>query len=401
MAATDANGDKAAGSVGRSIDANYRYFLDQTMEGFYRLDFEPPIPIDVDLDELVARMYRSGFVADCNQVFAETYGYSSPQETVGARLVDLHGGADVPENIEALRDFVRADFRHIAVETIEKSAGGNWVHLLNNSVGLIEDGLYLCCWGTQRDITDQRRAEKLVNESREQLRALAVGLRRAQEEERIQCARLIHDEMGQLLTGLKMDFRWLEDQLSAPEHSPALNPLLDRVVASADLVDQMTEAVRQIAARMRPGILDQLGLAEALKAVAREFGERFELRVAITVSESMPPVPKDISNELYYICREALTNIARHAGAQTVEIDLRTVSGDVVLDVRDDGTGFNLEVQGSRQSLGVLGMQERALEYGGSVEISGREPRGTSVLARIPLANETQNTKESDARTVG
>ena len=152
---------------------------------------------------------------------------------------------------------------------------------------------------------------------------------------------------------------------------------------------------------MRPGILDQLGLAEALKAVAREFGERFELRVAITVSESMPPIPTDISNELYYICREALTNIARHAGAQAVEIDLRTESGHVALDVRDDGTGFDLKAQGSRQLLGVLGMQERALEYGGSVKISGREPHGTSVLARIPLADESQTTKESDARTVG
>lgn len=363
----------------------HRYFLEQTAEGFYRLDFDPPIPTNLGEDEVIARMYEAGAIAECNQIYAATYGIANPEEMIGMRLVDLHGGADKQENVAALREFVRCGLRHIGVETVERDADGDPVHLLNSSVGLVQDGLYVCCWGTQRDITEQRRAEGLVKASREQLRALIAKMRRAQDDERKRCARQIHDELGQLLTALKLQVRWIEKKLSGSGVQQELNPLLDRAVAASELVDNMIGAVQQLATKIRPGTLDQLGLAAALTASTRRFETHCEIPATIGISEPPPEVSPEIANEMFYICQEALTNVCRHAQAHSVEVSLRQEGGEIVLEVHDDGIGIDQARMRAPASLGLLGMSERALQHGGDVTVGRRAPRGTTVTARIPL----------------
>lgn len=239
--------------------------------------------------------------------------------------------------------------------------------------------------GCHLDITERKRAEAEVLASREQLRALLDRLQRAQEEERTRMAREIHDELGQLLTGLKMDTRWLERKLSEPGAPAMFAPLLDRAVAASELADTTIAAVRKLAAELRPGALDQLGLGAALEEKARRFAEQFGIPCVAVVPEAEPLLSREIRTELFYICREALTNVARHAHASRVEIHLTAGPDAVTLVVADNGVGLAEAGSGGRASLGVLGMRERAAHCGGTVAIGPNEPRGTRVAARIPL----------------
>ncbi len=160
-------------------ERRYRYFVEQTHDGTYRLDFDPPIDPNQPEDELIRQMYERGSIGECNDMYAQMYGHGCAAEMTGARLEDLHGGADVADNVEAIREFIRESFRHVNVETIEVGSDGQTVHLSNNSVGIIEDGLLISCWGTQTDITELKKAEEAlrsVYEFNENLIATAQSL---------------------------------------------------------------------------------------------------------------------------------------------------------------------------------------------------------------------------------
>ena len=238
--------------------------------------------------------------------------------------------------------------------------------------------------GTVHAITERKRSEQKLAESSEQLRALLARLQRVREEERTRVSREIHDELGQLLTGLKMDVRWLERKLSAPGLPPALHPLLDRAVAASELADATIATVQKIAAELRSGTLDNLGLAAALHHRARGFQERTGIPCVLVAAEACPELPPTIANELFYICQEALTNVTRHAHAAHVEIHLRAEGDAVMLEVGDDGVGMAAAELLAPRSLGLIGMRERAVQCGGTLAFTPNEPQGTRVMVRVP-----------------
>jgi PAS domain S-box-containing protein len=234
------------------------------------------------------------------------------------------------------------------------------------------------------DISDRKRAEIALRTTEQQLHELLAQSRRDQERERIRIARQIHDELGQQLTGVKMDLRWIERQLSEPGHVPELNPLLDRAVAASALNDEIIASVQRIAAELRPTVLDHLGLAAALRQRAREFEERSGVRCSVRASRPEPRLAPGIETELFYIVQEALTNVARHAQATQVEIEIDTAQGATVVTVCDDGVGIEPGTIEGRRSLGLLGMRERASQCGGSLHVVRVRPRGTRVSVRVP-----------------
>ena len=241
--------------------------------------------------------------------------------------------------------------------------------------------------GTTVDITKRKEAELALQHSRKQLRALLARLTQAREEERVRISREVHDEFGQLLTGLKMDLRWLERKLSEPLLLPPDSAaLLDRVVGASELADATIAVVQKIAAELRPGALDALGLEPALQAEARRFQERSGVPCVVVAQETRAISTPEVANELFYICQEALTNIARHARAGSVEIRLQTDGDTLVLDVRDDGVGMPAEQLKMPRSLGLIGMRERALQSGGTIAFMRNQPRGTRVVVRVPGA---------------
>jgi two-component system sensor histidine kinase UhpB len=238
--------------------------------------------------------------------------------------------------------------------------------------------------GIGHDVTEQSLADQALRASREQLRALAGRLQSVREEEKARMARDLHDELGQLLTGLKMDLRWLERRLSDLPPAGDVNLLVDRAVAASELADQTVASVQRIAAELRPGALDRLGLVPALRQELRHFQARTGLACEARLDEAAPEPPPEVATALYRICQEALTNVTRHAAAGRVIVSLSAEPPGLVLRVEDDGRGFDAAAQGPG-ALGLLGMTERATLLGGDVQFARRPGGGTVVTARVPL----------------
>lgn len=233
------------------------------------------------------------------------------------------------------------------------------------------------CW---IDITERKEAEEQLERSLEQLRALSARLQSVREEERTRIAREIHDELGQAMTGLKMDLAWLARQL--PTDAPSLR---QKVASMSHLVDETIQVVRRISTELRPGVLDDLGLLAALEWQAQDFQTRTGIRCRLVTTVEELELDADRSTALFRIFQETLTNVARHAQATEVTVRLDVCEDHLILEVKDNGVGISSQALADSHSLGLLGMRERALLFGGSVEVRGEPERGTTVTVRIPV----------------
>ncbi len=222
------------------------------------------------------------------------------------------------------------------------------------------------------------RAEHDLRVSREQLRELSGHIREKQEEERVRIAREVHDELGQSLTALKMDVSLLRNQL------PMSEDVERRTASMISLVNSTIRSVQRISSELRPSMLDDLGLSAAIEWLAREFEERTSVRCTL----DLPPVSLGLDTTrktaLFRIFQEALTNIARHAAATHVLIRMREEDGEITLTVRDDGVGLGDPNTTIGESLGIMGMRERVLLAGGSLDIASQPGGGTIVSVIIP-----------------
>jgi two-component system sensor histidine kinase UhpB len=238
-----------------------------------------------------------------------------------------------------------------------------------------------------RDVTENKRRDgelkRLASQQAERERrmtALTNRLRNLQEEERTRISREVHDGLGQLLTGLKMDIRWLMRRHGAGADAAALTAKL----AEADvLVDQTIQTVQRIAVELRPSALDALGLPSALRDEARRFEARAGVQTEVHVQPVDVPMPA-VATALFRIFQELLTNVARHAFAKRVQI---TFSDDVdnwILKVQDDGVGLPHDLLARSGSLGLLGMLERAESHGGSFSLESLPGGGTFGCVTIP-----------------
>ena len=233
------------------------------------------------------------------------------------------------------------------------------------------------------DVTEQQKAQEDLRASAEQLRALAARLSEIREEERKSIARELHDQVGQALTALKLDLEWTRGQIDAgaPPETRA------RLATMDALLDQTLDTTRRISATLRPAILDDLGLAAALRWQAAEFTQRTGVACETRLPEADPPLAPATALALFRILQEALTNVARHAGAKNVRIGLTLEGATAILTVADDGRGIAPEVLARQTSLGLMGMRERALAFGGTLELSAEVGRGTTVVVRVPVGS--------------
>jgi len=226
-----------------------------------------------------------------------------------------------------------------------------------------------------------RKTERL-RESEDKLRRLAAHLISVREEERAHIAREIHDELGQVLTGLKMEVAWLAKRLKD-------KVLIDKTDSMCGMIDSTVQTVRKIATGLRPEMLDDMGLIAAVAWQAKEF----QKRTGIRCRAKLPAEVKfdiDISTTMFRIFQEILTNVARHSRATRVDIELTLGAEQVGLEVVDNGVGIQDNELTARKSLGLLGMQERALLFGGDVRITGTPGHGTRVSVTIPLSRKTK-----------
>ena len=219
-------------------------------------------------------------------------------------------------------------------------------------------------------------------EAEQRLRWLSQKLVHTQEEERKSLSRELHDEIGQMLTGIRMVFGNLEQLRTAPE-----GDFKHQLSEGKGLAEQTLQMVRNLALGLRPSMLDDLGLEPALEWQAREFSRRSGIPVEFKTDGSLENIPEEMGTCIYRVVQESLTNCARHSRAKTVRIDLHGGLTELSLTVRDDGVGFDPE-QTNGRGLGLIGIQERVRELGGTVTVDSQPGKGTVLKAVIPLKTE-------------
>ena len=310
-----------------------------------------------------------------NQSFTAITGYST-EEVCGRNCRFLQGVATDPIIAQEIREAIEArrPFRGL-VQNYRKD-GSPFLNGLAITPIFDERGNLRHFLGLTNDVLAPR----------EQLQALAARLTAAREEERTQMAREIHDVLGQALTSLKMDLWWLRRRAGdMPQNElPAL--VEEKTLAMSQMLDETIRAVRQIATDLRPPLLDDPGLEAAAEWHVQQFGSRSGVACDFKSQLGQTFVGAEISTALFRILQETLTNVARHAGATRVEVQLSREGDNVVLEVRDNGRGITaLELSHGTQSLGIVGMRERVLALNGTVEIHGATGKGTTVTVSVPI----------------
>jgi PAS domain S-box-containing protein len=263
---------------------------------------------------------------------------------------------------------------------LRRKDGSVFVGETNASV--LPDGRII---SVMRDITERKHTEERLREYTDALRALTERVHAIREEEGTRIARELHDELGQSLTGLRIDVSWIDKRLRSFGDGDAVSDMRAKTSAMARQIDETVQTVRRISSELRPTVLDDLGLGAAIEWQVQEFQKRTGIQCAVSLLAETVSIGPDRATVVYRILLESLTNVARHARAKTISVSLAREVDDLVLRVADDGVGFGgLAV---RHSLGILGMKERAQALGGSVTVGEADTRGTAVTARIPLTD--------------
>ena len=241
----------------------------------------------------------------------------------------------------------------------------------------LSDGRFL---GIVRDVTDRIAAQNELLHSREQLRQLTRHLESVREEEGTRIAREIHDELGQELTGIKMDLSLLKKDVAS--QIPFRPGNIDEIIS---MVDGTIKTVRKISSELRPTLLDDLGLIAAIDWQLKEFAKRYFIRSHFECNIDDIRPEASTKTAIFRIFQESLTNIARHANASIVHCVVRMEEGFLYLEVSDNGIGFTVRSSSKRKSLGMLGMNERAIMMNGELLIESTPGKGTKVSLKVPM----------------
>lgn len=338
---------------------------------YYRILFQQsPHPYQsLDLDAKIV---------DVNDIWLETLGYKL-EEVIGKGFWEFLKKENKERFIYYYSKLLtKGEIHDIEFKMLRKD--GELIDIsFDGRIGKTDAGLFdkaYCLW---RDISLMKKAQAALQESEEKFRALTNYLQTAIETDRALLAREIHDEFGQLLTGLKMDLAWCK------RNKTDNSKILDRFEAMNELIDEAIKISRRLTSELRPGLLDDLGLIPAMEWYSGEFRHRSDIDCQLYCPENEPAMSSTIKTTVYRIFQESLTNIARHSQATEATISLNFEEDFLILEIYDNGRGITLNEINNNHSLGLLGMQERARQKGGEVKISGNSNQGTRVIATLPL----------------
>jgi len=323
----------------------------------------------------------TGRISDVNPFLVNLLGFSHG-EMLGKTVGELSPFRDFEENEVMLSRLQKDGYVRYENLPLETKGGRKIAVEFVSNVYEAGDKKVIQC--NIRDITERNLAQMALKNSQAQLRALSARLHSVREDEATRIAREIHDELGQRLAGLKMDLLWTERKLGELANTAEVNALLDRVVGTTELVEEIIVSVQRIAAELRPGVLDKLGLGSALQSEARRFQDRSGLACVVRVPATEPILPPEMSTTFFRILQEGLTNVLRHARASKVDIELKAAGGWVTMRVRDNGRGITQSEITSPHSLGLVGMRERAAMLGGKIVFCHGRDKGTILTTRIP-----------------
>ena len=239
----------------------------------------------------------------------------------------------------------------------------------------------VCLIGSGIDITERKKAEAELKATNDQLHSLSAHLQSVREEERIRIAREIHDELGQQLTGLKMDVYWLNKKLETKDEK-----IQEKISGIIELINETVKSVRRISSNLRPSILDDLGLIAALEWHSKEVEKRSEIKVHFATPLTEQEIPADVATGIFRIYQEALTNAVRHANAHEIKSSLQINNNQLILKIKDDGKGIDPNAKANTKSFGLIGIKERTFVMGGKFELKSELGSGTELCISIPLS---------------
>ncbi len=332
----------------------------------------------------------AGRIVSVNKAAKTLFGFE-PDELIGKNITEFVPDAALSEVAARHREVLAG--HKVATETTMIDRHGRSHDVDFSAVPVTQDGEVVGSQGVVRDITHRKRAEDELRRSREQLRDLSAHLQSVREEERVEVARRIHDELGQTCTALKMDLAWLKSKLPKSQ-----KPLRKKADSMLSLTDSAIKAVKVISTELRPTLLDDLGLVAAIEWAAGQFRERTGIECTISAQPEEMTVEKGLSVTLFRVFQEALTNVARHADATEVKTTLRERDGLLELKVKDNGKGITPEQVTDPKAYGLVGMRERLLSWGGELTIQGGKTKGTTLTASVPLSTQGENHDQNTHR---
>ncbi|MBI4267242.1 MAG: PAS domain S-box protein [Chloroflexi bacterium] len=320
---------------------------------------------------------QGGRFLEVNPAMTDITGYSH-DELLGMNVSDLYVNPTdrktVLKEVSKAKGNITNDLRFRKKDGTEIIVSDTKVPVRDNA------GKIIYFDGIMEDITDHKKAEQELRKSRSELRNLSLYLQRAIEEERKLTAREIHDRLGQPLTALKIDLSWVWQRLP-----PNTEFLFDKIRDMLGMIDRTIQIVKSISTQLRPAVLDDIGLAAAIEWMSAEFQRRTGIRCELHLKNGDLVPEEERDTVSFRILQEALTNIARHAQATVVRISMCARDDNLVLEINDNGKGIAKEQIYSSRAFGLIGMRERALSLGGTIEIFNNRGKGTTVKLSLPL----------------
>jgi PAS domain S-box-containing protein len=334
----------------------------------YRSLFESA-PMGIGLTTL------DGQILALNDTFVQMSGYLREE----AKEINVRNSYYKPEDRDVLLRQLELDGFVREFETVLRRKDGSLFDASLTITKLVLGGQNVILT-VASDITHRKRTLAKLKESEEQLRNLYARVQSAREEERLNISREVHDDLGQMLTALKMDLTWLKKRFPKDQKS-----LVEKSQSMSQLFDATIQTVRKICAELRPTLLEDFGIAAAVESQIEEFEARTGIKCQVTMEPDKLILDDECSIVLFRIFQETLTNITRHANATQVQVTVQIANDHVILEVEDNGKGINESQISDSKSLGLLGMRERAYSAGGKFEICGRPNAGTTIKVSIPL----------------
>jgi PAS domain S-box-containing protein len=317
--------------------------------------------------------------------FADMFGVPPAEliEDGSAIFAHLH-----PEDLQQIQTALIASAKawsvlHEVYRYQHPHKGERWLE--SYAAPILEADGSLTWHGIANDITERKQSEQDLLLLQNQLRHLATHLQSVREEERATIAREIHDDLGQMLTAMRFNLKWIEQALE-----PGAETLRERVTNAMELLGQTIQIVRRISTSLHPSILDDFGLSAALEWQITEFQKHSGIRCQIEALPQSLTLERNRALALFRICQETLTNVARHAAATEISLSLQAEQENVWLRIHDNGRGITVDALAKRRSLGLISMRERALSLGGEFSVQGLPGQGTTVTVRIPIPEAVQ-----------
>ncbi len=335
----------------------------------------PDIPYHAIVEQSLAGIYvlQDECFKYVNATFAGMLGYTQ-EEMTGMGLAQSVPADFVSEVFDLYRRRISGDLSQARFITHGRHKSGHVVLIEVHGIRIDYHGRPAVV-GVGVDVTERVRRDEELRRSRAELRELASHINTMREEQRTKFARELHDVLGGMLTSIKMDVTRIARRATTADLAEIADGLLD-------LTQETIDMVRKISEDLRPSVLDNLGLEAAIERELQEFSRRFNIDCRLKAAELKPRPSTQEQTTIYRIFQEALTNVARHANAGQVEVRLYTgEDGYRNMEILDDGVGIDPAVD--KGALGILGMTERALELGGTLEIARRSAGGTGLHLRV------------------